>query len=278
MPTRTIPTIVFTALLLASAGPVRGFMLPCESLYTEGVSEFQAGNFGRAEQLLLEATTLAPEPDAENGGYLPYLYLAAARFERGDVRGAREALVQSQVYGVAQETDLGRRLIENYAVDIMSAPLPTEDQFAPQSSPVIARDSALSEIDADLIRSRVLRRCALSDEVADNKLPWYFHYLLGLEYAEHGDSSRALHAFQLGANMQEEPSRSKRLYGMWFMDYLPYYQIALAHAELGEWEDAREALYVSLAVGEFEEGKRGWEDFMEMEDRLDQALGNEESS
>lgn len=247
-------------------------MLPCESLYTEGVSLFQAGEFARAEQALVEALALAPEPDTGEGGYTPYIYLAATRYEMGNVAGARDALVQSQVYGVSAKTRAGQQLIEDYGQAIMSAPIPEGSLAMPQASPVTVNGGPLSELDAELIRARVLRRCALSDDVAENKLPWYFHYLLGLEYSEKGDSSRALHAFQLGANMKEEPSRSKRLYGMWFMDYLPYYQIARAHEELGEWRDAKEALYVSLAVGEFEEGKRGWEEFVAMEDRLDQHL------
>ncbi len=260
------------ALALAATSPAMADALPCEARYTDGVSLFQAGDYAGAEMALLDAISLSPEPDTEDGGYTPYIYLAATRWEMGDVEGARAALIQSQVYGASGKTRAGQNLIEEYAVSIMSAAPPAGDPTVPKSSPVVSRNVALSEQDAEIIRARVLRRCALSTDVSANKLPWYFHYLLGLEYTEEGDSERALEAFQIGANLKDQPSRSKRLYGMWFMDYLPYYQIALAHEEMGEWQDAKDALYVSLQAGEFEEGKRGWQEFVEMENRLDRQI------
>jgi len=250
-------------------------LLPCEAFYSQGVEAFQNGDYQLAERYLIEAAALSPEADSDGQGYLPYLYLAASRYELGSYRGARDALIQSQVYGAAAELEKGRDLIEQYAVSIMSAPM-QDDPAMPQSSPALApAQGGLSELDAQIVRARVLRRCALSSDIAENKLPWYFHYLLGLEYSERGDNGRAVHAFQMGANLETESARNKRLYGMWFMDYLPYYQMALAHVELGEWTAARNALYTALEVGEFEEGANGWSEFQSMEAMLDRELGKQ---
>lgn len=37
-----------------------------------------------------------------------------------------------------------------------------------------------------------------------------------------GDAQRALNSFTVGAKIRQESKRGKRMYGMWFIDYLPY--------------------------------------------------------
>ncbi len=101
-------------------------------------------------------------------------------------------------------------------------------------------DQQLSELRRD-----VLRRCALSSKIDRNKLPWYFHYEFGVALLNAGDARRSLEALQMGANLRQEPMRDKRMYGMWFIDYLPYFQIARAHSVLGEWEKASAAIRLS---------------------------------
>lgn len=224
---------------------------PCERLFQEGVSHFEAGEYALAVNYFDQAIQIAPEPRTTDG-YIPYIYLAAAQFKLGNVRSAREALIQSQIYGKAAEVEAGRQLMDQYAVAVMSAPpVDAVPQASPEASPVGAENLALNNDQAELIRDRVLKRCALSENVAQNKLPWYFHYLLGLEYESAGDAGRALDAFLLGANLRDAPARNKRLYGMWYMDYLPYFQIARTRAALGQWQSAKDALDLSLKSGEF---------------------------
>ena len=62
-----------------------------------------------------------------------------------------------------------------------------------------------------------------------------------------------------------DPQRKARLYGMWFMDYLPYLQIARAHAQLGNRECALDALRLSEELGEVLPDDR---DVRELEDLL----------
>lgn len=246
---------------------------PCERLFREGVSHFERGDHVLAVDYLNEAIRLAPAPDAGEPAYLPYIYLAAAQFELGNHRSARDALVQSQIYAASSQVESGRELIDRYAARIMAAPLvDLAPASVPQANPV-AISGSLNDEQAELIRARVLKRCALSADIEDNKLPWYFHYLLGLEYESAGDTPRALDAFTLGANIREVPGRNKRLYGMWYMDYLPYFQIARSRAQLGEWKSARDALDLSRESGEFQPTDPDFEAFNRLEMLVDNNLG-----
>ncbi len=157
---------------------------------------------------------------------------------------------------MSAQSEAGTRLINEYAANIMTASAAGEDEPFPDVAGVSYRDFerqefTLTDESVELIRSAVLKRCAVSADVDKNKLPWYFHYEFGVDLMEAGDAQRALDAFVLGANVRESSKRGKRMYGMWFVDYLPYYQIALAHAKLGNWEHAQDAIRVSEQFGEF---------------------------
>jgi len=103
----------------------------------------------------------------------------------------------------------------------------------------------------DRIRVKVLRRCGLSRTLAENRLPWYFYYEYGVELINQGASARAIEPLQMTANLRTQPAREVRMYGMWFVDYLPYYHLSLAWAELGEWDKAWEAMRLSEELLEF---------------------------
>ena len=239
---------------------------PCEEAYQSGIELFIAGKYASASELFFEAITLAPGPVTDPGEYIPYMYLSAASFELGHTREARDALIQSQIYGVAPETATGKLLLDRYAVKIMSAPL-DEPGFVstPQSSPVGRESLSISENEVELIRAQVLTRCAVFSKVENNKLPWYFHYEFGVHLMEAGDPKRAIDAFVLGANVKEDPHRDKRMYGMWYIDYLPYYQIALAHSQLGDWESAYDAILTSENFGEFVPTDSDYEAFLSLD-------------
>lgn len=248
---------------------------PCDVAYLTGVEFFDDGHYQEASDAFFEAITINPAPDAKSFEYIPYIYLSVSRFKLGHTTEARDALIQSQVFGVAPETATGKGLLNQYAAEIMSAPLDdSELVLAPQSSPVAAegRSYSISDNEAEIIRAQVLRRCALSSKIASNKLPWYFHYEYGRDLMEAGDSERAIDSFLVGANIRENPSRDKRMYGMWFIDYLPYYQIALAHSRLGDWENAQSALETSENFGEFSPKDYDYESYISLEQLIERNL------
>ena len=96
----------------------------------------------------------------------------------------------------------------------------------------------------------MLSRCHLSLDTDPKKAPWYFHYELGRELIDHGDPQRALDAFIEAATVRTQPQRNARIYGMWSTDYVPYFQIARAHAKLQNWECANDALTISMRESE----------------------------
>lgn len=272
---------ILGGVLAVFASPVQADTFsPCQVAYLSGLEFFEQGKYQEASDSFFESITLDPEPDAELAEYIPYLYLSVSRYEQGHIREARDALIQSQVYGVAPETEQGKALLNQYAAKIMSAPLDQPELVSvPQSSPV-AVDShsySISENEAQIIRAQVLKRCALSSKVSDNKLPWYFHYEYGKYLLEAGDSRRAIDAFTLGANISEDPGRDKRMYGMWFVDYLPYYQIALAHSKLGDWESARHAIQTSENFGEFSPNDPDYESFTALEQLIEKNIKSNDS-
>lgn len=266
--------VILGLLLSVAAGAAQTDAFPpCEVEYLVGIEFFEQGESEAAAEAFFKAIRLSPTPEADPA-YIPYIYLSAAHYQLGNMRDARDALIQSQVYGVAPQTETGKLLLERYAAKIMSAPLGTSEFVAyPQSSPVSGSAySSLSLDEVDLIKSQVLKRCSVSSKMAENRLPWYFYYEFGVDLLKAGDPERAVEAFVMGANVKEDPSRNKRMYGMWYIDYLPYYQLALAHSKLGNWESARDAIETSENFGEFSPDDSDYESFTSLSQLIQNNL------
>jgi hypothetical protein len=130
---------------------------------------------------------------------------------------------------------------------------------APQPAPVltaggvlgapVAGPMSLTPAAAEALRRKVLVQCGLPPDQRDN-LPWYFHFEYGRVLLDAGDARRAVGHLSQAVDMRPEPKAEERMYGMWFVDYLPYYQLASAHARLGNWPCASNALRLSNALGE----------------------------
>lgn len=256
--------------------------LPCEIHYATALGYISNENYLDASAELEQAIQLAPTPTLSATEYLPYIQLAVASYKAGRFTSARQALIQSQIHGVAPKSKTGTKLINKYAADIMTAPASEDAPLLPQMSLASYQDIRkgeyyLSDENAELIRSAVLRRCAVSSKLDQNKLPWYFHYEYGVDLMEAGDPQRALETLVLGANIREESKRNKRMYGMWFIDYLPYYQIALAHSRLGNWESALDAIQTSENFGEFKQGDQDYESYSELNTLIKNNLQSNDS-
>ena len=269
------------ALICCSISPIQEVLaqgLDRDIHYAGALASFQRGEFGAAAEAFELAISCDPLPQVEETEYLPYIHLAAAQFETGQFAAARAALVQSQIYGVAPKTDEGASLLESYGEQIMEVALePDELQYATKYFNGQNRNYSLSQEEVDKIKSRTLRNCALSSNVRESKLPWYFHYEFGLNLIEAGDSQRALEVLTVGASKRVESGRDSRMYGMWFIDYLPYYQMALAHSKLGNWESAHDAIRTSQNFGEFSPNSPDYEEFTKLEQLISSNLQNNDS-
>lgn len=101
---------------------------------------------------------------------------------------------------------------------------------------------------AEALRQKVLVQCGLVD--ARDSLPWYFHFEFGRALLQAGDARRAVTQLTQAVDLNPVPRADKRLYGMWFTDYLPYFQLAEAHAKLDNWPCAAHAMQLSQSTGE----------------------------
>jgi hypothetical protein len=107
------------------------------------------------------------------------------------------------------------------------------------------RPMTLSEEEFEQLKRSVMSRCRVAAGTESAKAPWYFHYELGLELAKRGDPQRALDALIEALDRRAVSSHGARMYGVWFIDYLPYIHIANLHAQLGNWSCAADALRLS---------------------------------
>jgi len=90
---------------------------------------------------------------------------------------------------------------------------------------------AVVDLEIEMIKARVLRQCGLSSKLAD---------------------------------------RDERMYGMWFVNYLPYFQISLAYSELGEWDKAWDAIRMSEEMVEFSPGDFEYDRFATLKALIEQ--------
>jgi tetratricopeptide (TPR) repeat protein len=209
--------------------------------YGKGLALIESGKASEARAELERA--LAAEPN-EAPDYLPHLYLAIACHMSGDTAAAKRHLSAAESSGVAARSDTGRQLLDAFRLLMGEKPERASFRQYDRKAP------RLPEAEVARIRREVLSRCRLPADAKASEAPWYFHYELGLSLAEHGDPQRALDALIDAVDRRPEPQRKARLYGMWFLDYLPYLQIARAHAKLGNRECALDALRLSEDLGE----------------------------
>lgn len=246
--------------------------------YLAGIEYFEQGRLRAASDSFRESIRLSPSPRVGPDEYIPYIYLSATQFEMGNTLEARDALIQSQVHGAAPKTDTGKLLLGRYAADIMSAPL-SSPKFVSVSVDDSPDKNAAPELMSQSIEestpAKILKRCTNAAKMEE--LPWYFHYKCGVDLMKAGDAQRAVESFSMGANVREDSARSKRMYGMWYIDYLPYYQIALAQSQLGDWESARAAIIRSNKFGEFSPMDPDYSSFLELDQLITENLKNSES-
>src|ERR1041385_6811188 len=84
----------------------------------------------------------------------------------------------------------------------------------------------LSESDLAVLRDEVRNQCNLQP-AREEAYPWYYHYELGLKLTKKDDWQRALDSFLNALDRRGRPQKFTRMYGMWFLDYYPYYNIGL---------------------------------------------------
>ena len=254
--------------------------------YEAGIQYFEQGHLRAASDALFEAISLSPTPSISENEYLPYIYFSAAQFEMGNTLEARDALVKSQVYGIAAKTESGKLLLDRYAVDIMSASLDNRHFVpSPKAEKMVMAEQVETPVQEKVVTASVedvpsdkqLKRCVKAADKTGNDLPWHFHYKCGVDLMKAGEAEDAVDSFLTSASSSSDPARSKRMYGMWYIDYLPYYQIALAHSKLGDWESAQHAIETSVSFGEFSPTDPDYGTFTDLDQLIKSHLQSNDS-
>jgi hypothetical protein len=175
----------------------------------------------------------------------------------------RSARLARQPSGVVCPTALGATLLclsVAFPSTAIAQPLRDESSVAGQLATAAAsyrefprRPPVLSDVEAERLSHQVMARCGLTPDASH--LPWYYFYELGLALEKRGDAQRALDAFVEATDRRPQPERRALMYGMWYIDYLPYFAIAKLHHELGNTSCAWDALRLSRQYGEVAEGQ-----------------------
>ena len=221
----------------------RGVHLIEQGQAAEARTELQLALQSRPVEALQVATTPQMYID-----YLPHLYLAIANQMSGDVDAARKELARAEDSGVAAKSEAGRPLLIAYQLLLRGD---ATGKFARPAYAVYAeKPNVLSEQEFNTLRNDVLTRCNLPPDSRLANAPWYARYELALELERKGDYPRALRELIDAVASRPNPQRKARTYGMWLIDYYPYFHIAREHVRLENWECARNALEISQRLGE----------------------------
>lgn len=253
--------LLVVALLAAPQGQT-----PWYVAYEHGVELVEKGDGVAAMEEFEKALREQPKPGLHIRtyglryvDYLPHLYMAMAAYLAGDSIRAEAELTKAERIGAAARSEAGLPLLEAYRV-LLREPAP-EVPSKGSGPPLVAshyrrypnRPTVLTEQEFQTIRQRILTRCGLQRETEDSRAPWYFHYEMGMTLEKKGDPQRALGSLIAATDRRPYPQRDARMYGMWFTDYRPYFEIARAHARLGNWRCALDAIQLSRRFGEVKE-------------------------
>ena len=218
--------------------------------YEEGVRLIAQGDATGARKAL-EAALAArseeglqvPSRAREYVDYLPHLYLAIANQMSGDVERARKDLARAEASGVAVRSEVGRPLLVAYQLLLRGDASRRFTAYDP-------KPPVLSDAEFATLRNDVLSKCDLPPDTKLREAPWYANYELGIALERKGDYPRALTHFIDAVATRPNPQKQARMYGMWLIDYYPYFHIARSHVRLGNWQCAKNALEISQRLNE----------------------------
>ena len=242
---------IFAAVAILLAAPSDSWF----AHYEHGVRLIEQGHAAEARKEIEAALAQRPKEGLQVStapqqyiDYLPHLYLAIAAHMSGDVDAAKRELARAEESGLAAKSEVGRPLLVAYELLLHGD---TKGKSArPAYAVFIDKPPVLSESEFDMLRNDVMTKCNLPPDSKLANAPWYARYELALELERKGDYPRALHELIDAVSLRPNPQRRARMYGMWLIDYYPYFHIARAHVSLANWQCAKNALDISQKLGE----------------------------
>ena len=133
----------------------------------------------------------------------------------------------------------------------------------------------MSEAEFQTLRNDVLSKCDLPLDTKLANAPWYANYELALELERKGDYPRALTHLIDAVAHRPNPQTQARMYGMWLIDYYPYFHIARAHTRLENWQCAKNALDISNRLNEIPPNAPEMNELMSLMQQTERKLAAE---
>jgi len=248
--------------------------------YDKALRLIEQGNATRAQVELQSALKLREKEGLQvrTGSqqyidYIPHLYLAIAHQMTGDVEGARKELALAEDAGVAVRSDVGRSLLVAYQLLLRGS---TAGRLARPAYAVYSRKApVLSESDFNVLRADIMEKFDVPAGTRSDRIPWYANYELGLELERKGDYPRALTHFIDAVSRRPDPQPRARMYGVWMIDYYPYFHIARSHVRLANWQGAKNALQISEKVGEIPMNAPEMNEYLSLQQETERRLSAE---
>lgn len=110
------------------------------------------------------------------------------------------------------------------------------------------RPVVLSAEETEKLERETAQLCGIQPNSPESRLPWFYSYTLAERLLERGDAAKALSQLNRALHRKPRPTRGERVYGLWFVDYLPYSLLARIHDSLGEPDCARHARDVARVL------------------------------
>jgi tetratricopeptide (TPR) repeat protein len=221
--------------------------------YEKGVRLIEQGRADDAREALaaalaarVEEGVQVPTGPQQYIDYLPHLYLTIAHQMAGNVEQARKELSLAETSGMAARSEVGRPLLVAYQLLLRGDGAGKFPRYAVYEK----KAPTLSEAEFNVLRNDILMKCDLPPDMKLSNAPWYANYELGLALERKGDYSRALTHFIDAVAQRPDPQKQARMYGMWMIDYYPYFHIARSHVRLENWQCAKNALEISQRLSE----------------------------
>ena len=200
---------------------------------------------GRLQTSLVLWPPAPDDPEQLQAEYVPYFYMALcyAQIGRTDTARAFYGLAQRRGY-IYQIKDMNAKVesLENRLLH------PAEPEAPPSTPSEKEQTGPGPSTPPETLPAE--STCEVKPAKDPYNLPWYFHYALAKELLSRNRPVPALQSLVLSLQKNPTPHPKSRTYGMWFLEYRPYYYMTQAYLKLQRIDCARATAKQSLIYQE----------------------------
>jgi tetratricopeptide (TPR) repeat protein len=241
----------------------KALQLIAQAKYQDGVDYLRMAAADKPISEILE------DPDGKLE-YLPYLQLGICYSQLGKQQLAMEFFDLEDALPAIRQSTEAQALLKEYRSKI-STRQPTGTQAQKSIRDYQRKGYLLPDAEVIQMKEDIRKQCKLP-KTDEHQYPWYYHYELGLALQKKSDWQRALDSFINALDDRDRPQKFSRIYGMWFIDYYPYYYIGLAHYNLGNWKCADSSFLLSQMMEDIPRDSDEFRNLVELKADADKHL------